>query len=161
MGFYDVAQICLRGHMVNDNARGRPEHNEKHCSRCGAETILACPSCNTAIRGNYHLENVVVLSGPAPAPSFCHECGKPYPWTAEGLQAARELVQELDGLKAAEKEVLSKSLDDIVRDTPRTELAVMQVKKFLSRAKGPAASALMQVILRLATEAAKKALMGS
>jgi len=146
--------------MVNDSAHRRPEHNQKHCSLCGAETIMACPLCNTPIRGDYHVEGVIVLSGPTPTPSFCHECGEPYPWTAEGLQAARQLVQELEGLKGSEKEALSKSLDDIVRDTPRTALAVLQVKKFLGRAKGPATLALREVLLQLATEAAKKGLMG-
>src|SRR2546421_294905 len=50
--------------MVNDNARRSPEHNEKYCTRCGAETITTCLSCNVPIRGHYHLDGVVVLSGP-------------------------------------------------------------------------------------------------
>jgi hypothetical protein len=155
-----VAQVCERGHMVNSNARRSPEHNERHCSRCGAATITVCPSCSTPIRGDYHVEGAVFLGGPLPTPPFCHECGQPYPWTMEGMETAKRLVQELDGLKGPEKDALTKSLEDIVRDTPGTKLAVLQVKKFLLRAKGPAASALRDVLLTVATEAAKKALLG-
>lgn len=94
-------------------------------------------------------------------PSFCTNCSQAYPWTAEGLQAAKDLALELGGLKDSEREAVAKSLDDIVRDTPRTQLAILQLKKFLSRSKGPAATALRDTLLPVATEAARKALLGA
>src|SRR3989442_854800 len=112
---YDTAQVCLNGHTITTFARSQPEHNQKFCGACGERTITQCPSCGHFIRGYYHApgivgENDMVLS------AFCNNCGEPYPWTARGLTAARDLISEAENLKPEEKELLSKSLDDLVRD---------------------------------------------
>jgi hypothetical protein len=51
---YDVAQVCLNGHIVNFFAGSQPERNENFCSACGERTIVQCPHCKTKIRGQYH-----------------------------------------------------------------------------------------------------------
>src|SRR5213080_2664584 len=48
---YDVAQVCLNGHVTNGFSRSSPEFNETFCSNCGERTITVCPACNHAIRG--------------------------------------------------------------------------------------------------------------
>ena len=58
-GYYDVAQICLNGHVITDIAHRAPQ------------------------------PDVICLSGSSPkAPAFCHNCGKSYPWTQAKLAAA-------------------------------------------------------------------------
>ncbi|MFL6485360.1 MAG: DUF2321 domain-containing protein [Nitrososphaera sp.] len=52
MTAYDVAQICENGHVANDSAKGKPEHNQKYCEICGKPTITKCPNCKTPIRGH-------------------------------------------------------------------------------------------------------------
>ncbi len=84
---YDVAQVCLNGHVTNGFSRSSPEFNETFCSNCGERTITVCPACNHAIRGQIAGSMIVSF----PAPSFCHNCGEAYPWTARSLTAAREL----------------------------------------------------------------------
>jgi hypothetical protein len=57
-----------------------PESNKKFCDKCGSETITKCPKCQAYIQGYYHVEGV--LGGfTYKLPTFCHECGAPYPWT--------------------------------------------------------------------------------
>ena len=107
MGEYDTAQVCLNGHMINSSARNMPEHNQDFCDKCGARTITECPHCNTPIRGYYHNPDFV-LTGPENPPSFCHNCGKTYPWTEAKLKAGQELVEEFDKLTGKEKDVLQK-----------------------------------------------------
>ena len=52
--WYDTAQICINGHVINSMSISHPEHNKKFCDKCGALTITNCPKCNTPIKGHYH-----------------------------------------------------------------------------------------------------------
>jgi hypothetical protein len=100
---YDVAQICLNGHVINDAARTSHEFNERRCRKCGAETITACIECRTPIRGTYHTPGIVVFGGgPVAAPTYCHQCGKAYPWTVRSNKfIARIRRASLTGVKKA------------------------------------------------------------
>jgi hypothetical protein len=156
---YDTAQICMNGHLINEMASRYPEHNLKSCSKCGAETITACPQCRQSIRGFYHIEGVIGGS-PVDVPAFCHGCGRPYPWTQAALQAARELTYETMTLSEDEKALLMKSLHEIVADTPNTPIAAARVKRLLAKAGPEIGAALKQVVTTVASEAAKKILFG-
>jgi len=153
---YDVAQICLNGHVINDRSASQPEHNSPHCDKCGAETITQCPKCKTDIRGYYHVPNVVSLTGPDPAPAFCPKCGTAHPWTESRLIAAREYVRELDRLTDNEKGVLSRSLDDLVRDTPNSPVAALRFKQLVTKAGSAALDGLKTILVQVITESAKR-----
>ena len=128
----------MNGHIVNSSAERFPQHNKKFCDECGASTITNCPNCNTEIQGEYHTEGFIDLTGSYKPPAFCHNCGKPYPWTKTKIQAAHELTDELENLSEEEKQILAKSVDDIVKDTPGSELAITRFKKILSKVRDPA-----------------------
>ena len=151
---FDIAQICENGHVANSSTQDFPQFNQKYCKRCGSPTITNCPECNAPIRGVYR----EVFSTGYTAPGFCIECGKPFPWTESKLKAAHTLVQELDSLDDDEKEMLEKSLDDLVRDTPSTPVAATRFKKLVTRAGQGAASAFREILVDIASESAKKML---
>jgi hypothetical protein len=153
---YDTAQICKNGHVVNDCAGTMPEFNSPHCSQCGQETISTCPKCKTAIRGMYHSSGVIVGGGTRPAPPFCFQCGSPYPWTESRLSAAREYLRELDRLTENEKGVVSRSLDDLVRDTPNTPVAALRFKTMLAKVGSAAADGLKSILVDITVESAKR-----
>lgn len=158
--WYDVAQVCLNGHMVNDATKAVPKNNNKFCGQCGAPTITQCPKCNSDLRGYYHDESDLTLLGmstsvPGQLTSFCIECGAPFPWTESKLQAARDLVQELDELKPEDKDILTKSLDELVSDTPRTQLAATRFKRIASKAGIEGAGALKSILVDIISETAK------
>lgn len=71
------------------------------------------------------------------------------------------LVRELDGLSTEEQQNLSKSLDDLVKETPQTQVAVTRFKKMLTKVRGMAAEGLKKILIEVATEAVKKQLFGS
>ena len=48
MGYYDIAQICLNGHVITEKARGAPEFAQKFCKKCGESTITECQSCRNS-----------------------------------------------------------------------------------------------------------------
>lgn len=132
---------------------------EKFCRTCGAACITACPNCKMDIRGYFHVPDVI-SSVEINTPGFCHNCGKPYPWVGMNLNAARELADELDGLKPEEREALKDTLEDLIRDTPRTQVAVVRFKKLLPKAGRVAAEAMKKLMIDIVTEAAKKSIWG-
>jgi len=151
--YYDVAQICINGHMINPFYSSSPQFNKNFCDKCGASTISKCNYCNTPILGRYRSHITTAVFKPS---SFCHECGKAYPWTEAKLRAAQELSDEIENLTEEERETLKKSLDDIVRDTPQTPLASTRFKKIVAKAGKVAADGLKDILVDVASEAAKK-----
>lgn len=156
--WHDVAQICLNGHVVNRATKQSPQLSKKFCSLCGAPTLTHCERCKNEIQGEYHMPGIVAIGFSFPAPPFCSHCGAPFPWTEAKLQAARDLTQELDGLTPTEKEALSKSLDDLVKDTPQTQVAATRFKKLLSKASKEGGAALREILVSVLSETAKKTL---
>lgn len=50
---YDVAQICINGHVVTSALERNPELGKKFCQKCGEPTISKCPNCGQSIQGLY------------------------------------------------------------------------------------------------------------
>lgn len=150
---FDTAQICLNGHVINRRFESWPDKNAPHCAKCGAKTITQCPDCKTNIRGGYF--------GAMPSPReesadpFCSECGAAYPWTESRLSTARELVREFERLSESEKGVLIRSLDDLVRDTPKTPVAILRFKEMVAKAGSVGADALKTILVQIVVESAK------
>lgn len=157
MGHYHVAQICINGHMVNDTADTHPDLNTSFCSRCGAKTITTCPSCRAPIHGDYDC-GIIVLGSTASVDAYCYQCGKPYPWTESALQSTALLIQEEESLSEQSKVALIETLPDIVSETPKTNLAVVRVKKCIASAGRFTGEALRQFVIDFGCELAKKAL---
>lgn len=155
--YYDTAQICPNGHVVSRMATSYPQHNQKHCAKCGSQTITACPECNTAIRGSYHVPRVI---GPFhyDKPAYCYNCGKPFPWTVRGLEAASELTDELDGLNQEEKQQLKDSFPDLVRNTSKTVVAETRFKKLMKKAGTEANAGMKSILVNVVSEAVKKSI---
>ncbi len=92
----DVMQVCLRGHVITDRLRGRPEQALSRCDRCGAPTLHACPTCGRELPGAREvlgLEPVGRLS----APPYCPLCGAAFPWAPRPARAP-DVLAVLDGL---------------------------------------------------------------
>ena len=156
MGYYDTAQICLNGHVINDSFYEYSTHNQNHCDKCGQPTIIKCQHCNTEIRGDYKASGVIGFGGTMSAPNFCHSCGKPYPWTSKKMEAFREMADELEELSPTEIEKLKDSLDDIVTETPKIEVAGLRVKKILKKIGKESYESAKSILVDIASEAIKK-----
>jgi hypothetical protein len=153
---HDVAQICLNGHVTNSLSKSYPAYNKAFCSKCGAKVVDNCASCGRAIRGAVRSDRIV---GGYTCPSYCQDCGKPFPWTEGALAAAKEYADELD-LNADDKETLKSSIDELTSDTARTPLAASRFRKFMAKVTPEAGKALLQIVVSVATEEAKKKLIG-
>lgn len=158
--WYDTAQICKNGHLINDSFQKSPDHNKKHCDRCGEETITKCPKCEAEIKGAYHMSGVIG-NFTYIIPSFCSECGNSYPWTERKLVAAKELVETIDGLTDKEKGLIDKDIDALIKDSPGTTVSATRVKAMLVKAKEPTLIAVREIFVDVASETAKKIILGN
>ena len=146
----DTALICLNGHVISTATGLRPYLNSAFCPQCGEPAISKCPECQAPIPGqvrNYSDSSGTFGFGDKfeqPA-SYCGGCGKPYPWTARRAQAFIEMVQ-LE-LRAEAAHEVEDNLPDVMRDTPRTDIAMRKIKRafetmgqgslYLLKEKGP------------------------
>jgi hypothetical protein len=97
---------------------------------------------------------------PYTCPSFCEDCGNPYPWTQARLGAAKELIELSDDIEASDKEILIADLADLARETPGTQVAATRFRKIAAKLGGSVASALRDIAVDVASEAAKKIIVG-
>lgn len=154
---YDVAQICLNGHIINDSSKRYPQYNKTFCPKCGERTITKCLKCDKEIQGRYYTPGVIYLKIEEP-PAFCHNCGNPYPWTEKKIRASHELAQELEELSEDEKKILSLSLNEIIKDAPGAILAATRIKKLFPKLKKAGAEALKEILTDITSETIKKIL---
>ncbi len=151
---HDVAQICLNGHVANSSSQGFPQFNKKFCDKCGAQTITECPNCHTPIQGSYRES----MSFGYEAPRFCFNCGRPFPWTEAKTRAAHDLAMELDGLSEHDREILARSIDDLIKESPATPVAATRFKKIMVKVGASAASMFREILVDVLSETAKKTL---
>jgi len=157
--YYDVAQICMNGHVVNSMAKDYPKSNQDYCSECGEKTITNCPDCNSNIRGYYHIPGVIGFSD-FNTPAYCYNCGSPYPWTISRLEAALELASEFDGLTNDEKEQLKQSLPDLIKNSPKTVVAETRFKKIMKKTGKESYEGMKSILIDVVSETVKKTLFG-
>ncbi|MHA1287166.1 MAG: DUF2321 domain-containing protein [Candidatus Thorarchaeota archaeon] len=155
--WYDTAQVCINGHVINYRAKTEPEHNKSYCSECGAKTIISCPKCKAKILGELHSVNYFTLPMHE-APKFCSNCGSPYPWTESGLKAAHDLANEIKGISKEERKLLNLSIDELVRDTPQTNVAIVRFRKMMSKVGPELYDAFKKILIDIISEAAKRAI---
>ena len=96
--------------------------------------------------------------GIPPAPTFCSGCGKSLPWTVQAREATYELAEQQDNLSTADRELLKKSFDDLIRDTPQTTVATQRVKLLFAKAGKPTLEALRSILVNIVTETVKEQL---
>lgn len=161
---WDVALICRNGHLINDRFRENPAANANRCSTCGAEPIASCPGCRESIRGFHYQQRDQLSQDQLPGtplgavPQYCDACGRPFPWTERAMSAARALIRELAALDSYERDLLRRSIDHIIRETPQTPLAILRIRTALSRLEGETAAALRELLLSVANDAVKQRL---
>lgn len=155
---YDIAQICLNGHVINDSFQDSPGLNKDFCPDCGNKTIIKCLHCDHYINGGLHSE--YSFSSLEEAPKFCSKCGQAYPWTEEKLKAANELADLLDELSEEERNQLKISLDDLVKDGPRTVVATTKFKRILSKTGPEIVSGFREILVDVVSETVKKSIWG-
>lgn len=161
MGRYDTAKVCMNGHLITNSIEQHPEHREPFCSSCGASTITKCPNCNSNIRGEHQtgVKAIVIPIGPATPPTYCVNCGKPFPWTEKKLkvQEAMEVLKG-SGLSNTELAESESDLNEITKDSPDAQSAALRLKKHMLGLGSSAMASLRSLFVDIASETVKKTL---
>lgn len=163
MGSFDVAQICLNGHIINLYSQRESFLNQDFCTICAEKTITQCQGCGHVIRGEYNVSDWTefdVHSGLFERPSYCQKCGQAFQWTLSKIIAAQELAHELEGLTEEERELLANSINDIVKNSPRTIVATTRFKKIVAKVGVPVATAFKDILKDVVSETVKKSIWG-
>ena len=154
MGFYHEATICLNGHVASSTKA----NYRNFCKECGLETISSCQYCSNDIQGEYEVPGVVSLGFEYNVPSFCHECGKPYPWTEQVITNAIELLSLDEDLLDEHKEIIKSTFPDLVVETPVTPVAVAKYKKYMPKAAEYVQNGIKSIFIDVVSEAVKKSI---
>lgn len=154
---YMTAELCLNGHVITGDTANEPEKMSKFCGECGAETIRSCPKCGASLRGDHVYMGQITWMTP---PAYCYSCGAGFPWTVAKITAAKEHAGEIEELDEAEREQLQEVIDDLAAGGARTDLAASRFKRLMRKAGVAVGSGLYKVVVDVASDAAKKVLMG-
>lgn len=162
-GNFYPAQICLHGHVITADGRdlisasGRVGIREnEHCSKCGSRCIHRCEHCDAPIRGKRTMQHEVSVRPSYVPPSFCYNCAKPYPWMAERLETARQLLWNDDKLSIEERESLWGLLQYVMSD-PKSDL-VPAKRKLIEIRLQSALAATREFVLDFLAKATKEML---
>lgn len=155
-GVYRTAQICKNGHVITSNTNNTA-HLSNFCPECKAETISACPECNTPIRGKYDVSGVMGISSYTP-PKYCHHCGHPFPWTESTLNSISELLDMQNQLTEDEKQHFMSYLPIIFDETPQSEVTALKLRLLFNKLPSEIGSLAKNVITDVISESIKKIL---
>ncbi len=156
---YDVQQVCENGHQITGCHSIRPQNGQKFCQECGEKTITACPNCGKEIRGaalDRDMRGAWAAVECADVPSYCTNCGEPYPWTQKRIQTAIQILADFGGLNEEEKKTIEQDVENIAKDVPEAELSARRIKRIWERGK----SVGYEVIMEFASRTAAKILKG-
>lgn len=146
--------VCLNGHQISI----RNDNPNPYCSKCGAEVISSCPTCNHPIKGDYHIEGILdVTVHNIPVPSYCENCGEPFPWTKSAIDASDELI-DLSDLTQDEKDNFKSSIPDLLVETPKTSVAITKFEIYSKKVATSIADALRSILVDVASEVVIKEL---
>lgn len=169
---YDVQQVCKNGHQITDCYNYHPEKQKKFCQECGAATIIACPTCDEKIQGTEiklrqdfavgpdgpagRIVHSKILSGrPAGVPSYCSNCGKPYPWTENKIMIAIQILAEFGNLNEEEKKTINQDIENIAKDVPEAELSARRIKRIWEKCSRAGYEVIMELASRTAAQILK------
>jgi hypothetical protein len=87
----DVMLVCRNGHVITERLHGCPDQALRHCDRCGADTLSACPTCGQQFPGAVAWPGPLPIGRPQP-PLYCAQCGAALPWAPRPRPAADPLA---------------------------------------------------------------------
>lgn len=146
---FDVAQICLNGHVINSTTRNMPEFSKEFCDKCGEKTTTVCPNCGKNIQGDYWGSAVTFSEWLAPV--YCIHCGKPFEWTNRKVNSAKELVTLSGSLDKSSIDILIQSIDDLVKKTNQ-EVAKIKFKRLIVKIEPEISKGIKESIFNILDE---------
>ncbi|HET6256233.1 MAG TPA: DUF2321 domain-containing protein [Puia sp.] len=159
---YGNVLVCVNGHVVTAKAN-TDQIAEKYCANCGDTIINTCLDCGAFIKGIPRLPSQITppfsyFGNPYIRQSYCTNCGKPYPWTKRAEAAAWELIDFANMLNPQEKEEWKATIPVLIKETPKTTVAVIKFRAFAEKAGIELGKAVKDIVVGVVSEVVKKAI---
>lgn len=157
--YYDKAMICENGHLITSSLSIDSRQNQKFCDTCGSSCVTSCKNCNEPIKGSLNQANVVYLDYIYPIPNYCNFCGEKFPWLKKKIEAIEKLIELAPEIDIKDRKMVLEYLPDLSINTPRTELAIITIKKILNKSKKYGKIILEKIITEVAADSIKELIM--
>lgn len=157
MEIFDVAQICLHGHIVNDSTMSFPQDNSPVCKICGAKTITNCPVCGEPIQGALRTSERFDIPEYI-EPAYCHHCGNLYPWSVEKIDTALDFFIDHKIITSEQKLQMKEMIVDLVEGTDNNKLSTLHVKSYLKSLSSGDVESVKGMIGGLLNDSAKQSM---
>ena len=128
-GYQDIAEVCVRGHLINENIIKNPKNRQKYCGECGSKTITACPNCKEPIPGRFIYYNFEDTTVWGPPENFCRNCANPFPWIEKKLEINKSGEKIFDAFLSHSNEDNESISDELYNSLKRNNLSVWYDKK--------------------------------
>lgn len=152
---YDVAQICLSGHVITHRAKACHYETKKFCTTCGEATITTCSNCNSSINGYNSNDSWSKMDVKYYVrPNYCHECGSPYPWTENAMHQSLLVIEEDQNLTSDEITKMKQSITNLVKGKESPS----RFKSFLQMVTAGTAQTLRDILVNILSEAISKSI---
>lgn len=154
---YSVQQVCENGHMITGSFGRKPTAQQKYCKKCGEKTIIACPNCGKEIQCDRPAvkDDWGVASVRNVLPSYCPDCGEPYPWTPKKIITAIQILAEFGNLDDEEKKTIEQDVHNIAKDVPEAELSARRIKRIWDKGSRVGYEVIMEFASRTAANILK------
>lgn len=147
--------ICEKGHLQTSILESSENYENLYCKECGSKIIDRCPHCNAEIQGGiaYHtVERDIVYNQPTvdtqkylnnTVPKYCHNCGKPYPWTENFLKTYKEILSlELEDEEELQNKIYN-ATEELVKNNFDLKSPVARLLKSLLNKAGDLAKGIV------------------
>jgi len=89
-------------------------------------------------------------------PRYCHQCGKPYPWTETAIHEAIRLAADEAAWSAEDQEAFNEAVPELCKSGPKTDRAVATVLRLMDKAGEYTVNTFKRVMVAFAAEAVKQ-----
>jgi hypothetical protein len=93
-------------------------------------------------------------------PAHCHNCGNEFPWTGRKIDSAVDLLEVDGNLSTAEIQQFRNDLEELTKDSLKTQAASLRFKKAMAKVGTSIASSVREIVVDVLSEAARKAIWG-
>jgi len=149
--YYDTAQVCLSGHVITHRVKECASRTKNFCTICGEPTTTKCSNCSAPIKGFYSGDSILA---DYTRPNYCHDCGKPYPWTENAIIESSIVIDKDLELSIEDKEEFKQAITSLVK----SKESPSRFKTFLKKTSKATAQSLKDILIDVLSESISKSI---
>tara|TARA_B100001996_G_C18587125_1_gene564614 strand:+ start:265 stop:786 length:522 start_codon:yes stop_codon:yes gene_type:complete len=171
MNSYRFTQVCINGHIVTDRAANNDKLIQQYCETCGNEVTTSCQHCKTKIRGREEFfrhtvsigsshQGVKELSLCYEKPSYCHSCGKAFPWVESAIKQIMDIAKNQEELSEEDCKQLHDVLTELSKNSSTSEIAAFKFNTIIGKVGSTVKNIVTETVVKIITDVATRNLIG-